>query len=233
MLAPTSIDEDESDETPIIEITTTTTGTMAVVPDCAFPEGATDYTLITKGDATIHAHSIGTGIAIGGTLYDGTSQANGVVTGKAIYGAKLGGSWSFNGGAEQGALPFDWTVFEWLAQNLVDYNSGGYKVKVFKQGGTYSMDSILHDSQGEDNGHSLMVFNTNADINLKQTSGGRQFGPSVLAPFSTVTLQGNAGYIDGFVIAEEFGPSGLAPKVSNPDALQMHGDYYTGPLTCK
>lgn len=88
------------------------------------------------------------------------------------------------------------------------------------------------DSQGEDNGRTLLVFQTDEDIQLVATRDGRQFGPSVLAPFSTVTLDGSAGYADGVIIAKQFGPSTSYPTVSNPDALQLHGDGYTGPMEC-
>lgn len=128
---------------------------------------------------------------------------------------------------------FPWSQFEWLAANLVSDTSGGYIVKVFNKGGTYSMDDCRYNGQGEDNGKTLCVFNTNEDVVLTKTSSGRQFGPSVLAPFSVVTLDGSAGYLDGCVVAKEFGPSSAKPVVSNPDALQMHGDCYSGPFKCK
>merc|ERR1712176_711511 len=70
--------------------------------------------------------------------------------------------------------------------------------------------------------------NTNDDICLTKTRDGRQFGPSVLAPFSKVTLT-NSGFIDGIVIAKEFTTvtdSGLGTE------QQLHGATYNGEIEC-
>jgi len=72
-----------------------------------------------------------------------------------------------------------------------------------------------------------VIFNTNEPVTLMGSSNGRQFGPSVLAPFSTVTLLGSAGYVDGFVIARAFLTAG-----ANAGALQLHGNGYSGPIIC-
>merc|ERR1719498_1358729 len=111
---------------------------------------------------------------------------------------------------------FTWSDFEWLARNLVDSTSGSYKVKVFNKGGTYSMDDVRWNGDPEDNGRTLMVFNTWQPLYLKGTRSGRKFGPSVLAPFSSVTLDGSAGFLDGIVVARYFGPTDTYPRVSNP-----------------
>jgi len=95
------------------------------------------------------------------------------------------------------------------------------------------MDDVRTESEGDpyEDGKTLMVFNTADDILLEQTQSGRQLGPSVLAPFSRVILQGNAGFAHGQVIARGFGPSDEYP-ITNADGLQMHGEVYKGPLKC-
>jgi len=64
---------------------------------------------------------------------------------------------------------------------------------------------------------------------LTKTTDGRQFGPSVLAPFSKVTLKNSAGFIDGAVIAKEFT---TVAESSLGTALQLHGDIYDGAIEC-
>ena len=81
--------------------------------------------------------------------------------------------------------------------------------------------------QGEDNGKTLVVFQGTGTVTLTATSDGRQFGPSVLAPFAQVLLEGNAGYVDGFVVANNFQTIG-----QNVNGLQMHADAYTGDIQC-
>lgn len=138
------------------------------------------------------------------------------------------GKLQFKGGLQTGFdlnSKFTWSDFEWLAQNLKSDNKKGYRVKVFTKGGKYTMYDIPGATQGYDKGASLMVFNTDDDITLTKTNDGRQFGPTILAPFSKVTLLGDAGFIDGCVVAKSFD--------SNGNGLQMHGDCFKGPLTCK
>ena len=45
-----------------------------------------------------------------------------------------------------------------------------------------------NDGQGEDNGLTLAVFTGEGTVCLKKTNSGRQFGPSVLAPFARVVI---------------------------------------------
>ena len=115
----------------------------------------------------------------------------------------------------------DFSQFEWLAQNIKD-NSNNGKVKVVTNGGNVDMCQFSFTEEC-DNGERMIVFNTNEDVTLNSCAGnGRKFGPSVLAPFSKVTL--NSDFIDGFVVAREF--------ISNNSNQQCHGDVYTGPLEC-
>lgn len=218
----------EEEEEPVIA--KTTEAPYIEARDCKMPAGSSGYSVITKNDAIIHAHLVYTGMAIGGKLMDGTQSENAVVQGKVSYNSKgARGNWNFNGGQEQRVFSFDWVDFEWLAQNVKASSSGGYVVKVFTKGGTYNMDDALKDGQGEDNGKTLMVFNTVETVTLTKTDSGRQFGPSVLAPFSKVILKGEAGFIDGCVFAKSFGDWSSG---ANAGQLQMHGDCYKGRLEC-
>jgi len=224
-------------------IVTTTTTIPSADRLCSLPPEVHDYSLITLNDATVNAHEIYKGLAIGGTLKDGTPSETTAIGGASFANkVRTPGNWNFKGGiTTDKALKdvFDWSHFEWLARNAVWVAEGGYKVRVFQEGGTYSADGqpawgLDFDGQGEDNGRNLMIFKTNEDIRLIGSKKGRQYGPSVLAPFSVVTLDGSAGFADGFIIAKQFGPSGTYPSAGrNAGALQLHGDGYTGPMECK
>jgi len=167
--------------------------------------------------------------------------------------------WNCAGGKTQKPLSelFDWSDFEWLAQHIKNspltedlqtspvYQNGDgddFVVRVYTQGGRYTIDDILHEYRGTaspprgyDKGRTLAVFNTAEDILL--TKDTESFGPSVLAPFSCVTLAGHAGYIDGFLVAKQFGKCNSYPDSAddvqrNIFALQHHGDCYKGPIEC-
>jgi len=198
---------------------------------CALPAGAAECSLITEGDATVGAKMIYTCLAVGGTLYDGSPLSSAVVNGPASYASLNGGAtkWNFNGGATQEPLKFDWKQFSSLAQTAQSSQSGQYKVVVLTQGGSYDLFDFRPGGQGTDDGNTLVIFNTVEDVILTGTAqvGGRQFGPSVLAPFSKVTLQADAGYVDGCLFAKTFVSDGV-----QADSLQLHGKCYSGPLEC-
>ena len=210
---------------------------------CALPPGTRSYSLITNGNAAIGAHDIYRPIIVGGTLSDGSPYESGNIaqyfSGKSYIKSFSGnvaqmfnnfpnGGYTIISSYNDAPSNVSWDHFKWLAQNAVNSNLGGYKVVVFTQGGTYNTYSVNPSGQGEDNGKTLMIFNTSSDITLTKTSDGRQFGPSVLAPFSKVTLLGDAGYVDGFIVAREFTDSG-----GNRGSLQLHGDGYAGPIQCR
>jgi len=177
-------------------------------------------------------------LAVGGKLKN-PANSNIVVGGTVYHVGGYQGSFNFNGGVEQvsdlAEIPVDYAHYEWLAKNLKNSNINGKKVIVKTTGkdgsrnGCYSTaDFNGSEAQGEDNGNTLVVFNTSDDICLTKTAYGRQFGPSVLAPFSKVTLT-DSGFLDGVVIAKEFTTVKGSDKGSEQ---QLHGDTYTGPLEC-
>lgn len=203
----------------------TTTPGPACQPACSLPRGTLQHSLITHGDATVAAHNVYKRMTIGGNLRSGAPNQNNAVDGAVAVGGTISGKWNFNKGKTTG-VPLDedwWQQFESIARFARDKG----KVHVVTKGGTYNMYDFVPGGQGEDNGQNLVVFNTDERIILTKTHDGRQFGPSVLAPFSEVRLNGNAGYIDGCVIAKSFSTVG-----GNAGQLQMHGDCYTGQLEC-
>ena len=207
---------------------------------CAVPPGTTKYSLITLGNAQISGHSVYLPVAVGGTLKDGTPNESGNIAsntrGKSYVNAFYGNTAQTfnnfpNGGysiiSNLSEANLQWDHFEWIARNARSSTSQNYKVVVFTTGGTFNLYDARDGGQSNDNGNTLMIFNTQADIFLTKTSDGRAFGPSVIAPFSRVTLFGDAQSIDGFVVAKEFTDSG-----GNAGQLQMHGKGYTGPISC-
>lgn len=129
-----------------------------------------------------------------------------------------------------------WADFEQLARVIAPgAEAGGYRVFVEDQGGSYSdtdhctswWDGAQFSEQSEDNGKTLVVFVGAGTIGITKDSRGRQFGPSILAPFARVMVGGSVGYVDGFVVARSVGASG-----QGGGSVQMHGDGYAGPLTC-
>jgi len=202
-----------------------------------------DYSLITFGNAAIGAHDIYRPIIVGGTLSDGSPYESGNVgnqkSGKSYVNAFAGnvaamfnnfpnGGFSMISGISDPQTGVIWGQYEWLAQNAVTSTSGAYKVVVVNYGGTFNLYDFRSNGQGNDGGKTLVIFNTSSSIILDKTSDGRQFGASVIAPFAKVTVKGDAGYVDGFIIAKEYADSG-----GNRGSLQLHGVGYDGPLTCK
>jgi hypothetical protein len=194
--------------------------------------------MITKNDASSAAHMFYTSMAIGGTFYDASVGISSTINGKLYYGGLAEPySMNFNGGKEQiqslSSIGFDFGHFEWLAMNLKSGTYGSKKVFVLtsgttgSSGGCYTTYDFIPGGQPNTGADVLVVFNTDDEICLTKTSDGRQFGPSILAPFSHVELLGEAGYIDGSVIAKSFSTCG-----SNPSNLQMHGKMYSGTIEC-
>jgi len=199
---------------------------------CALPDDANKYSVVTTGDATIGAHSMYKGLAIAGTLYDGSPNESGTVDSTKSFVKSLDGNtnFNFNGGIQLGSstvVDGMYERFAYLAQNAKDSQSGSYKVVVKSQGGTFNTYDFNAGGQGEDNGKTLVIFNTNQDVTLTKTPDSRQFGPTVIAPFAKVIVKGDAGFVDGSIYAKT-----LETQGGNQGGLQLHGDTYTGPIQC-
>lgn len=212
----------------------------------AFPENVHKYSAIVYGDASIVAHNMYKPIVIGGTLFDGNPTTTKPIAGTsyvqrvvepnrfAFHQLKL------NTPADD--LP--WMELEQIALTVISKTTGEYTVLVIDQGSdvvTINTAQVVGAErqkrglpQGEDNGRSLVVFRGTGDVFLVGTGttnvevAGRQFGPTVLAPFAKVVADGSAGYIDGLIIARSLDYSG-----KNAIQVQFHGDSYKGPLDCE
>jgi len=193
-----------------------------------------------KEDMLSAAHTIAYDLAVEGT-FGNPYQSSITISPKGhIWYGKLGsGLFNYNGGKTQiNSLTevnpsIDYSYYEWLARNIKDSDNGRYRVKVFTSGtppsggknGCFTLRSLRPKSTDEaaqpDGKVTLAVFNTSDDICL-ETSDGRAFGPSVLAPFSKVTLKSN--FIDGVFISKNF--------VSTNSGAQLHGLGYEGTIEC-
>jgi len=183
------------------------------------------------------AHSAYHQIAVGGKLVNPSNSQ--MAIDDKVYGSSWKGKFNFNSGVEKinnlNDVPaIDYDHYEWLARNMKSSDINGKMVIVKNTGtdgsqnGCYDLYDFRSGGQGYDNGNTLVVFNTTDDICLTKTRDGRQFGPSVLAPFSKVTLT-HAGFIDGTVIAREFTTVDGSYKGTE---LQLHGITYNGPIEC-
>jgi len=202
---------------------------------CELPYNTDEFSLITKEDAEVAPKNIYKGLLVGGTLSDPYPSTSKVVGGKSYVNAlQQPAGYNFNQGIETNVMIEDiieYEKFEYLARNAKEGSySQNYQVFVLDHGGSFSTYDFVPGGQGEDNGKTLVIFNTEETVTLTKTTDGRQFGPSVIAPFSIVDLHGNAGYIDGFVVAKQFGS--FSSNGNQATQLQMHGDAYTGPIEC-
>jgi len=184
---------------------------------------------------TSGAHELYKKVAVGGSFINPTNQHISV-NGKVYYGKNKAWRVNYNGGSQKindlSEADVDWAHLEWLARNLKASNIGGKKVFVETaakaNGACFDLYDFNKGGQGYDRGNTLVVFNTDDDLCFKKTHDGRQFGPSILAPFSKVTVN-NAGFVDGIVIAKEF----TTVKGTNKGGeLQLHGDTYDGSIEC-
>jgi hypothetical protein len=191
-----------------------------------------NYSVITLGNAASAAKNVYKNMFVGGNLSNpGTSSI--AVNGHVYHGDIIMPiNTNFNGGKTKLSLmsspPLAFAYYEWLATHLVaGVYENGYQVVVATQpkGSCYHMyDFLGTNAQGSNNGKTLIVFTFSDHICLTKTPDGRQFGPSVLAPFSDVTLT-DAGYLDGVIIARNF------TTVMNGNCgseQQLHGNVYAG-----
>jgi len=225
---------------------TPTKATAAPVPpptpsnyECVWPSYLHKWTGIIKGDFQSEAHTIRHDLATEGLFTNPNNYPSTISPGGKIWYGEMGnGLFNFNGGKQQiGSFDevnptIDYAYFEWLAMNIKSSTSGNKIVKVFTEGGNgsgrdgcYTLSDIdpAESAQPTTGPQYLAVFNTHDDICLENNQGnGRQFGPSVLAPFSKVDLR--AAYIDGVFISKEF--------TCFDGSVQLHGEGYNGPIEC-
>ena len=195
--------------------------------------GATiEYSLITKDNTNSAAKNVYKKMFVGGNLQN-PGQNTVTVGGHVYYGSLTEPiNTNFNGGktklSDISSPPLDFEYYEWLATRIsAGSYSNGYQViiEAVPKGSCYNIYDFLGPAaQGTNNGKTLIVFTFSDDICLTKTSDGRQFGPSVLAPFSKVTLT-NSGYLDGVLIARSFT---TVYDGSIGSEQQLHGVAYSG-----
>ena len=219
-----------------------TTAVPSAKPTCAagpsftctafYDDPTYDYSVITKENAASAAQTVYKKMFVGGNFSNpGTSSIT--VNGHVYYGDIIEPiNTNFNVGktklSTMSSPPVNFAYYEWLATHLVaGVYSNGYQVIVATQpkGSCYHMyDFLPADAQGSNNGKTLIVFTFTDTICLTKTPDGRQFGPSVLAPFSNVTLA-DAGYLDGIIIARRFT---TVMNGASGSEQQLHGNVYAG-----
>ena len=169
---------------------------------CLLPDNIFAYSLITKDDADLGAHTVTKGLAIGGALQDSSPFAAGAATvGGRSYVGSIRGIAQFNwrGGIRYGqGIPFSFMQLEELALSVVPLDNS---VLLVDQGGRYSSTDEACDhpyrppasAAAEDNGNTLIVFKGEGTICLASDHYGKEFGPSVLAPFARVVIHHTVG----------------------------------------
>ena len=189
------------------------------------------YSLIVSGDAIVSSHSHYKPFAIGGTLHDGTPTEHATVGGYSYVfnpsGDVLRNRFQFQAGvAYRQIIPFDWSALEHLARTIqsIDYPSY-HRIFVVCAGGYYTMSSLFSEGSAlaQSSGYSvLVVFNTDQQVTIGSSWQGRPFSASILAPFSHVIIDDNAGYVDGFIVAKSLSMGRRGGSV------QMHGRCFNG-----
>lgn len=233
------------------------------------------FAVISRQDASIGAHNLDGGIAVGGELRTPASNPNPhpITINNApswVYTFAPGtttASFHWNGGIlnigqwtglPTATLALAFADFEAIASALSPGVMGGtaqagFSIHVVDQGGAYSasgsnattyhMSDFLESSaQAYDQGRTLVVFKGAGTVLLTSTPGsaqspwgtptaqqqgsfaGKQFGPSVLAPFAHVVVADNAGFVDGYIIARS-----VQADSAN---LQLHGAGFAGANLC-
>jgi len=145
---------------------------------------------------------------------------------------------SWNKGLITGkGIPFVWNEFEVLASSAVASSGGGFTVIKVDQGGvysaagagyrSYSQNDFIPSGQGVIQGAACVVFSGAGTIRLTKAPDGSQFGPSILAPYAHVIVDGDVGFVDGFIIAKSYSSSG-----GNAGSVELHGNGYRGPFEC-
>lgn len=193
------------------------------------------FSLITDGDALVSSHTHYGGLAVNGLLTDGTPTQSATI-GQSSWAQALQTPhlFTFQGGITLGqGIPFDWAEFERLAM-VIDPGEDAQGGHVFvvnqgRAGGTFSLDHFV--PPGTHAGvwggfRILIIFMDEGPVTLTATRDGRQFAASVLAPWCTIVVDSQVGYIDGTIIAKSFRGEMASSSV------QLHGRCYTSPFTC-
>ena len=186
--------------------------------------------MIVQTSAAISSHTHRRPFAIGGQLFDATPTQSASVGGHSLVGSLTAGTermFNFQVGITVGQpMPFDWSLFEYLARTIEAIDNGlTHRIYVRCGGGRVTITS-LHELgttfQGSGR-NTLVVFNTADRVIIgADPSDGRPFSASILAPFSHVEIEADVGYVDGFIIAKSL------TMDSRAGSVQLHGECFDG-----
>lgn len=175
-----------------------------------------DFALITNGDAVFSGNAIDKGIVIGGT-FSRTGSHNIQVNQQSKAPSNYAGTFDAdNVNYKRGTSSifpnwYDWETFQKVAESVTD--SENLYVVQNDEAADYDLyDFGDSNAQSNNNGKTLVVFLGTGDITLVKASG-RDFGPSILAPFAKVIAGGSLGEVNGFIVADSFehlGSSGFS-----------------------
>jgi hypothetical protein len=214
-----------------------------------FPANIKGFSIIVKENATIGVTKIGKAVAVGGRLGDTTSDDSAVVAyepdSDASYINQMSaGIWNFTTTVcDEGGrgLPFDWAQFEKIADEAMPYgkSADGYRIFVVDQGGSFdtsmarkmgtkfSLDDFAIDGKlgKADGAKSMVIFKGRGTVVLVPSKDGFAFGPTVLAPYAKVVLDGNLGFADGLIIAKSLTDYGKNRKFTT-----LRGNAFAGEI---
>mgnify|MGYP006134221387 CR=1 FL=1 len=182
------------------------------------------------------------------TIGSDKSAATSFVDSTEDYDSPAGWRW-MSGICKSTGIPFNWTHFETMASNAVPSGDcNGRRVLVVDQGGEYDTTGAdaneysVDDFKCEDGSlpltdegsKTLVIFKGAGSVTLTRGDSDAagcddlcaEFGPTVLAPFAHVQLDGFVGHVDGRIIARSLGSTGTYEGVS------LHGNGFTEDPTC-
>jgi hypothetical protein len=160
------------------------------VYSCSLATAATDYSLISEGNAVIDAQNFNAkGLLIGGNLSRSTSSWGNINVKSFVQGSRTGNwNWNTNTVGPFSAL-VDFEHFRYLSRNAISSTaSNGSKVVVINNGGTFSSPSASSPGFDQNTQNVLIIFNTDADVTLNFGMNNLNF--SILAPRSKTHRHG-------------------------------------------
>lgn len=197
-------------------------------PPCGLGLSGYAVSLITRDDAQIQSHLHYGGFMIGGNLLDLSPQESKVIQGTSwIAGSINCPICQWHGSLVKREMPVDWGHIEYIAQHTLP----SHNVLVFDQGA----DSVVLDADVVRKyisyvvhlGSSvLMILRGTGTITVRGASDGRQFYPSLLAPFATVQVHHSVGFMDGVIIAKSY------RAIGGGGGVQLHASVFDGQMSC-
>lgn len=208
---------------------------------------------MVKGNAQIASSNHQKPVSVGGVISDLTPLESGTIAGFSYVGSfgrtcaypdsgiiciRAQDSIHFDSGVTTTEpSPVDWSQLEYLATTLQPVYDGNGQVHIVCKGGAYSFSDFScrrgggtecpYNTNAPGGRNFLIVFNTEDDVYITGDQDARQFFASILAPFSAVTVSGDAGFIDGFVVAKSYREVGSGDV--STQVAQVRGNCWNRP----